>query len=596
MVLSTAAGEVEWFDADADTYAGGDEISSNDAITWVGQGLDAVFATFMQPRVLVGQGVVNSDSSDGVPTNGLGTWEVTVEPLVDGGYNITTEVEDLAGNITASALPPLMITVDGTPPQRPGLDLPTANDHGMMNNDNVTNSPLPGAGTMVPFRISSEDAMGTTVVVKDGNTVIFGPVEFASIPGQANNQATIMLNLAEGTHLLSVESIDMAGNISHQSEELVVEIDRTAPADDVTIAMAATSQTGVLNGSVVTNKMQPAFVGTTEANAKVRVYAVNKGMLGSMPNRVLIGQGVATSQGNWEITVEPLVNGHYTITVDVEDLAGNVTMASDMEMVVVDPYEPNNSVADATDLGSETETILNDVLLHDQTDTDLYKITAHNTGKMVIDVGQAAAGSFVLTFHDSAGGLLVTDGGASDTDGLENGKLVVPVVRGQTYIVQVANDLPATDAGNNPLDTKNFYDLEIENFMAPVPTSLVLNPADDSGMSNMDDTTSQNSPTMFVQVDLNDFEDMGIAIDGAPGADVQVTYAGISTGTTMTVDATRLAAGNLWTAVLPNLSDDLYFVNATGHDCRSRRQARLQGSVGADNHHDRHDGAGGQCR
>ncbi len=341
-------------------------------------------------------------------------------------------------------------------------------------------------------------------------------------------------------------------------------IDVTAPLDnDITIDMAGTSQSGVLGDSVVTNKMQPAFVGTTEANAKVRVYAVNKGMLGTMPDRVQIGQGLANSQGDWEITVEPLVNGHYTITVDVEDLAGNITMASDMEMVVVNPYEPNNSVADATDLGSETEVILNDVLLHDETDTDLYKITAHETGKMVIDVGQAAAGSFVLTFHDSSGGLLVTDGDAStDPDGNADGKLVVPVVRGQTYIVQIANALPAMDVNGNPLDTKNFYDLEIENFMAPVPTSVVLNPADDLGMSNMDNTTSQDSPTVFVQVDLNDFEDMGIAIDGSPGADVQVTYAGISTGDTMTVDATRLGSGNVWTANLTDLADDLYFVNA----------------------------------
>ena len=30
----------------------------------------------------------------------LGTWEITVEPLADGNYDLTVEIEDLAGNIT----------------------------------------------------------------------------------------------------------------------------------------------------------------------------------------------------------------------------------------------------------------------------------------------------------------------------------------------------------------------------------------------------------------------------------------------------------------------------------------------------------------
>ena len=79
-------------------------------------------------------------------------------------------------------------------------------------------------------------------------------------------------------------------------------------------------------------------------------------------------------------------------------------------------------------------------------------------------------------------------------------------------------------------------------------------------MSNMDNTTFMTSPTMFVQVDLNDFEAMGIAIDAAPGADVEVSYAGINTGDTGTVDATRVG-GNIWMATLTGLADDLYFVN-----------------------------------
>ena len=56
---------------------------------------------------LVGEGVTGSDLSDvsingvlgfgGLPDDGLGLWEVTVEPLADAIYDITAEFEDCAG-------------------------------------------------------------------------------------------------------------------------------------------------------------------------------------------------------------------------------------------------------------------------------------------------------------------------------------------------------------------------------------------------------------------------------------------------------------------------------------------------------------------
>ncbi len=256
--------------------------------------------------VLVGQSVATSQ----------GDWEITVEPLVDGEYEISTEVEDLAGNITVG--PDIDVIIDSTAPQRPTLDLKASEDSGMSDIDNVTNDSPPE----VLFTLTSESAMGTTVVIKDGNTVIFGPIEFASIPGQADNQATIGLDLDEGTHLLSAESTDMAGNISHQSEELVVVIDRTKPGA-ATVSLAATSDSGQ-TGDNKTNKMQPVLVGTAEENAKVRVYA----------DGVLVGQTVATSDGDWEITVEPLIDGTYEITTEVEDLAGNVKHGTGFDLTV----------------------------------------------------------------------------------------------------------------------------------------------------------------------------------------------------------------------------------------------------------------------
>ncbi len=45
-----------------------------------------------------------------------------------------------------------MINVDTVTPQRPTLDLPSVNDSGMMNDDNVTNNP-----NDVPFTVTVDE-------------------------------------------------------------------------------------------------------------------------------------------------------------------------------------------------------------------------------------------------------------------------------------------------------------------------------------------------------------------------------------------------------------------------------------------------------
>lgn len=70
-----------------------------------------IFATGADGKThQIGQGVVGSDATDGTLDNGLGKWEVTVEPLKDGNYTIFTTLEDTAGNISASS-PGTSITV-----------------------------------------------------------------------------------------------------------------------------------------------------------------------------------------------------------------------------------------------------------------------------------------------------------------------------------------------------------------------------------------------------------------------------------------------------------------------------------------------------
>ena len=54
-------------------------------------------------------------------------------------------------------------------------------------------------------------------------------------------------------------------------------------------------------------------------------------------------------------------------------------------------------------------------------------------------------------------------------------------------------------------DAMNVYDLEIENFAAPVPSGVHLDPASDTGMMNNDNVTADNTPRLIIQADLSDF-------------------------------------------------------------------------------------------
>ncbi|EMI52798.1 Ig-like domain-containing protein [Rhodopirellula sallentina] len=287
---------------------------------------------------LIGQGVASP----------VGGWEITTEPLIDGVHQITVEQEDAAGNVSALSVA-LPVTVDTQQPQRPTLDLPTASDSGSSSDDNVTNAP-----NDVPFTVTVDEGEATfplTVVIKDGNNVID---TFVSAAGGVTNRT---LTLGEGTHLLSVETTDTAGNRSLQSEELIVEIDRTAPVAPAAPDLLSVADTGVFDDDNVTRIQAIALGGTgIEPNSIVRVFSDGE----------LVGQGVATSQGDWEITTEPLDDGTHSLTVELEDLSGNVSATSVALEVVIDSAVPNTPYLD----------LLND---------DGHSITDNITGSGLLD-------------------------------------------------------------------------------------------------------------------------------------------------------------------------------------------------------------------
>ena len=184
--------------ATSDTGVAGDNVTSLQQPAFVGIAEANAKIHVFANGVLVGTGFVQSDETDGDSGDGLGIWEITVEPLADGDYDITTIVEDLAGNLSDIG-GPLEITIQNGGPQRPTMDLLAVDDTGSSDLDNVT-----ARANDVPFTVTSD--IGTEVVIKDGNTVID---TFVSTGSDVRT-----LTLAEGSHLLSAEATDAAGNVS----------------------------------------------------------------------------------------------------------------------------------------------------------------------------------------------------------------------------------------------------------------------------------------------------------------------------------------------------------------------------------------------
>ncbi len=190
--------------------------------------------------------------------------------------------------------------------------------------------------------------------------------------------------------------------------------------------------------------------------------------------------------------VERVLNAKrgYSRRLFVEPLELRAMLAGDSDDIAAgaggffDRFEDNDDLETATVLGSETEITERDLTVFDG-DDDFFKVTAHSTGKLVVrtyrnedDFGPLGLpiGDLDLQIQDVNGNVLAEAVGPGDDE-----ELIIPVVSQQMYFVRVFGD---------GLDGDLFigYDLEIENFPAPVPTGVHLDPASDTGALTM--TTS----------------------------------------------------------------------------------------------------------
>ncbi|MFD6974380.1 Ig-like domain-containing protein [Streptomyces sp. NPDC059949] len=260
----------------------------------------------------------------------------------------------------ASPTDPAQATYDLSLVNRPapepfGLDLARGSDSGRFDNDDVTrtagpelflrvdDSELRAAGIpLSPQNATAtlaDDTPGYKVAVeRDGERVGFAqPVDPVTKPGlyrirldpvlvEGENQITAEVVIVDPSdHPVTAGVSHVVGSGAESAHRLLITLDTTAPARPAAPDLLASSDTGGNDIDNITTIAKPAFQGSpAEPNALVRLTADPAGAVGP----TVVGKDTVTSGGTYEVVSAALNDGTYDFSVELEDLAGNVSPAS----------------------------------------------------------------------------------------------------------------------------------------------------------------------------------------------------------------------------------------------------------------------------
>jgi len=375
-----------------------------------------------------------------------GRWSITSPTLSSGTHVLTVKATDTAGN-TSAASEPLNVTIDTTAPAAPSVpDLRASSDSGISDSDNIT------ADTMPVFTGTAE--AGATVTLYAGGTVLGSAVAVDGTWRIASSK------LNEGSHLITAQATDAAGNTGAMSAGLTVQIDNTPPVRTFT-NLALSNDGGASSTDFVTNVANHIFSGSLDAApaAGERVEVSLDGGLHWAPAQV--------DGTNWSAPVT-LTAGAGTVHVRVVDAAGNGG-SSDGRNYVLDTVAPTLAIT-----------------------SNVAQLKAGETATITFSFSEDPGTSFTLDDVVVSGGTLAALSGSgtvrtavfTPAKGVDGGIASITVAAG-SY----------TDAAGNAGGAGITPSLHFDTLAPAAPAAPVLDTGSDKGFSNADALTNVSTPT-----------------------------------------------------------------------------------------------------
>nr|WP_080079050.1 Ig-like domain-containing protein [Salmonella enterica] len=370
-----------------------------------------------------------------------GSWLFTPgNTWADGSYTLTVKVEDKAGNTSYSA--PLTVVID-TQIAIDGVEL--VNDSGVKG-DNMTNDDRPHFRVTVPTDVNE-----VRLSIDGGNSWV------QATPGVAGSWEYIWpTDLADGQYTLTVEATDKAGNTVTKTIDFAVDTTLSVPV----IVLNSADDTGV-QGDNMTNSTQPTFAlqHIDDDAVRVTVSVEHGGVTTTFDATKGTGGWTFTPTGSW-------ADGDYTLSVSVEDKAGNTSHSASLT-VTVDTQIAINNIELVNDSGIPDDNLTNNVRPHFQVKVP----TDVNEVRLSIDGGK--------TWFNAT---------QSATPGVWDYTWLADVGEGKHTLTVEATD----KAGNQTTQKLDF----IIDTMLSEPT-IVLDSTDDSGTKG-DNLTNANKPTFIL--------------------------------------------------------------------------------------------------
>ncbi|MED5609693.1 Ig-like domain-containing protein, partial [Pseudomonas sp. JH-2] len=257
-----------------------------------------------------------------------GNW-TTELPLngEDGEQVITAKAQDEAGRHSDETAP-VSIVLDTTAPDKPG-------QAGAEDNEGVVQGPIGQYGTTndnTP-EFSGQAEPDAVVIISDNGK----PLGSVVADAEGNWSYTPEPPLDDGSHSITVQAQDAAGNLSEPSDALEFSVWSEAPQVQILHALDAVDPTtGPVADNGSTNDNRPTLVGTATAGALVIISEAG----------IVLGSVQADAGGNWSLQL-PLFQGDgpHTYSAEVQSATGE--FGRDDFTLTIDTRVPDRPLIDS---------------------------------------------------------------------------------------------------------------------------------------------------------------------------------------------------------------------------------------------------------